>query len=138
MTYATVDNWDAMLTTNDPEQLEPGGVVGHCDRLTVVQTPRPVGDRQMVDLEALGNARIEGTVFTATGNRITYDEAKDWLILQGDGRSKAELFRQLQPGAPTDKQAAQEIHYWPKTKRLKVIGVELLQFGQPSSGNRMQ
>ena len=98
--------------------------------------PLPVGDRRSIELEALGNAVIEGTTFTARGNRITYTEAKDLLILEGDGRNNAELFRQLQPGAPTDKQVAQKILYWPKTKRLNVIGVQSLQFGQPPNNNR--
>ena len=100
MTYAPADNWDAMLTTNDPDQLGPQGVVGHCDQLTVVQMLLPVGDRRSMVLEALCNAVIEGTTFTARGNRITYSEAKDLLILEGNGRNNAELFRQLQPGPP--------------------------------------
>ena len=138
MTYAPADNWDAMLTTNDPDQLPPQGVVGHCDQLSVVQMLLPVGDRRSIELEALGNAVVEGATFTARGNRITYAEAKDLLILEGDGRNNAELFRQLQPGAPTDKQAAQEIHYWPKTGRLNVIGVQSLQFGQPPGTTMMK
>ena len=73
-------------------------------------------------LEALGNTVVEGTTFTARGNRITYAEAKDLLILEGDGRNDAELFRQLQPGAPRDHHAAQEILYWPKTKQFRIIG----------------
>jgi lipopolysaccharide export system protein LptA len=138
MAYAPVDNWDAVLTTSDPDKLGPQGVAVRCDQLTVVQMPHPTGDRQPFELEALGNTVVEGTTFTARGNRITYDEAKDLLILEGDGRNSADLFRQLQPGAATDHQAAQRILYWPKTKRLSVVGARSLELSQPPTGNRMQ
>ena len=99
MTYGPVDNWDAMLTTENPDQLGPDGVVVHCDQLSVVQLLLPVGGRRLVELVADGNTVVEGTTFTARGSRITYSEAKDLLILKGDGRSDAELFQQPQPGA---------------------------------------
>jgi hypothetical protein len=135
-TYAPVDNWDAMLTTHNPDELGPDGIVARCDQLTVAQTLTPIGSRPSIKLDALGNTVVEGTKFTARGNRITYDEAKDLLILQGgDGRNPAELLRQLQPGAAADKQAFQEIHYWPKTGRMKVIGVQPGQINLLPGGN---
>ena len=60
----------------------------------------PVGGRRAVELEALGNAVVENITFTARGNRITYAEAKDLLILEGNGRSDAELLQQLQRRRP--------------------------------------
>ena len=98
--YGPVDNWDAMLTTENPDQLGPRGVTVRCDQLSVVQMLLPVGGRRAVELEALGNAVVENITFTARGNRITYAEAKDLLILEGDGRSDAELWRQLQSATP--------------------------------------
>jgi hypothetical protein len=138
MAYAPVDNWDAMLTTDNPDKLGPNGVVISCDRLSVVEMLLPVGGRRAIELEALGNTRVDGTTFTATGNRITYAEAKDLLILQGDSRSDARLFRQLETGAERSEAAAQEMHYWPKTKRLNIIGAQSLQIGQPPNVNKQR
>ncbi len=59
---------------------------------------------------------------------------KDLLILEGDGRNEAELFRQFQPGAAASRAAAQRILYWPKTNRLKVEDARSLEIGQFSNG----
>ena len=56
-TFAPVDSWDAMLTTNDPSRLGPKGAVASCDELQVFQTLLPFGgDRRAIELYALGNA----------------------------------------------------------------------------------
>ena len=47
-----------------------------------------------MELTALDNVIAEGTNFTARSARLTYTQAKDLLILEGDGRSDAELFKQ--------------------------------------------
>ena len=60
------DNWDAMLTTDNPDQLGPHGVTVRCDQLSVAQMLLPVGDRA-IELEAEGNTVVEGTTFTALG-----------------------------------------------------------------------
>jgi len=79
----------------------------------------PVGGRWAAELVALGNAVAENVTFRALGNRITFDEAKDLLILEGDGLSDAELWRQLQVGLPASKVAAKKIWYWPKDQRIE-------------------
>ena len=87
-----------MLPADNLDQLGPHGVTVRCDQLSVAEMLLPVGGRRSFELEARGNAVVESNTFTALGQRITYDEAKDLLILSGDGRN-AELFRQLQVGA---------------------------------------
>jgi hypothetical protein len=124
--YAPVNSWDAMLTTDDPDQLGPDGATVRCDQLTVTQMLLPVDGRSAVELEALGNARAENTKFVARGNRITYAEAKDLLILEGN---PAELWRQLQSGAPAAKTAFKTIWYWPKTNRLSIGGLQSVDGG---------
>ncbi len=57
------------------------------------------------------------------------------MILEGDGRTDAELYRQLAPGARASKAAARKIFYWPKTKRSYVDGARTLEFNQ-SPGDR--
>jgi hypothetical protein len=133
MAYAPVDNWDAMLMTDNPDRLGPRGVTVRCDQLTVAERLLP---RRSVELEARGNTVVEGVTFTALADRITYDEAKDLLILAGDGRRDAELFRQLEVGAKRSHLAARGISYHPRTNRLgKIDGAQSLEFNESPKGN---
>ncbi|NQU21687.1 MAG: hypothetical protein HQ567_10415, partial [Candidatus Nealsonbacteria bacterium] len=61
--------------------------------------------------------------------------AKGMLVLEGDGRADAELFRQQQVGGPTSKAAAQKIYYWPKIKRLKIEGARSLELNRIPGGD---
>ncbi len=135
--YAPVDCWEAKLDVDNPDALGPDGVVLHCDRLSVNQMDTPVGDRRAIELEAAGNTVVEGNTFTARAIRMTYTEAKDLLVLEGDGRTDAELFRQQQIGGPTSKAAARKILYWPSTKQIKVIGAKSLELSQFPTGNAL-
>jgi len=132
--YAPVDDWQAMLATDDPDRLGPQGVTLRCDRLSVTEMPLPRGGGRALEFEALGNTVVENAAYTARGHRITYTEAKDLLVLEGDGRNDAELFRQILPGAAASRAAAQRILYWPKTNRLKVEDARSLEIGQFSNG----
>ena len=136
LTYAPVDNWDAILSTNDPDELNPQGVVASCDLLSLNQMLLPMGDRRSVELVAQGNVVIENSTYTARGHRAAYNQAKELLILEGDGRNDAELLQQRQPGAPVNKTAAQGIHYWLITGKVNVIGARSLQIGRPPGDNQ--
>lgn len=129
-TYGPIKSWQASLPDDDPDALGPNGFLLGCDQLTVSQMSVPNADRQAVELEALGNTLVEGSTFTARAIRMTYAEAKDMLILEGDGRTDAEIFSQEQVNGPTSKAAARKIIYRPTTKRLKVDGVRSLDLNQ--------
>jgi hypothetical protein len=131
LAYAPVDQWDAMLVTNDPTQLGPRGVVAECDRLSVNQMLNPFNNQRSVELVAEDNVVVENNEFTARGNRIAFAEAKDVVVLEGDGRNKAQLYRQLQVGGKRDEFAGQKVTYWLKTKQVKVDGAQLLQSSAP-------
>ena len=65
--FAPVDSWDAMLTTNDPGRLGPQGMVATCDELQVLQPLLPFGgDDRAIELYMLGNAKVEGAEYTAS------------------------------------------------------------------------
>ncbi|MEN6404988.1 MAG: hypothetical protein ABFC77_00800 [Thermoguttaceae bacterium] len=136
VTYAPVNDWDAMLMTEDPDKLGRDGVVVHCDQLDVSHIVPPLGGRRSIELAATGNAVAESSVYTARAQRITYEEAKDLLVLDGDGRNPAELFQQTQPGVPPEHVVMQKILYWRKTGQVKSVGVQSLQGAQPSGGVR--
>ena len=87
-------------------------------------------DRRSIELEAAGNAIVEGATkdgrFTARAIRMTYAEAKGLLVLEGDGRSDATLYRQQRLGAAPGEVSAQRILYWPETRQLKLEGARSL------------
>jgi hypothetical protein len=135
--YAPVDSWAATLDVDDPDALDPDGVLMSCDRLSVNEMTTPDGKDHTVELAADGNTMVEGSrgTFTARAARMTYAEAKDLLILEGDGRSDAELFHQPRLGGPTAKHAARKIFYWPRTRRLRVQGARSLQLDRLPTRN---
>jgi lipopolysaccharide export system protein LptA len=123
--YGPVPSWDAQLDADNPAGLPPGSMVMTCDQLTTNQSAARSDGRGLMEMEAVGNIRVEGQrlegdTFTALSQRLTYSQAKDMLVLLGDGRSDAQLFRQDQPGAPQTKTAAGSIYYWPTTRQVKV------------------
>jgi lipopolysaccharide export system protein LptA len=136
LAFAPVNNWDAMLTTYNPDKLDTAGngVAASCDKLTVYQTSFPVDNRQTIALVGEGNTVVEGTTYTARGDRVSYDQSKDLLIFEGDGRSSAEFFQQSEPGAEGSRVAARKVFYWLKSRQVKVEGAQSLQMGQPPNG----
>ncbi len=75
--------------------------------------------RRSIDLIALGDTVVEGKSFVARGHRISYEQAKDLLLLEGSSRSEAELWHQARVGGPTSYSQSRRIFYWPKTKNVK-------------------
>ena len=73
-----------------------------------------------IELEASENVIAENSTYTARGNRVTYSEAKDWLILEGNGYGPAELTFEEYVGASARSFSARKIHFRPKTKEVKI------------------
>jgi len=142
--YGPVATWESTLEAEDPDALGDSGAVLRCNTLTARQMIAPGGADTAMELEAVGNTSVEGRTFTARGSRLTYAESKDLLILEGDGRTDAELFRQQTIGGPTTTASAQKILYWPSTRRMQVDGARSLQldpaetpgFNTPSTAGR--
>jgi hypothetical protein len=128
--YAPVDSWMATLDSDDPKALGPKGALLHCDELAVNDMSAPNSNTRAMELMAAGNVVAEGGIFTARAARMSYAEIKDLLILEGDGRTDAELYRQVVEGGKTSKAAAQKIFYWPKSNRSYVDGARSLEFNQ--------
>ncbi len=134
--YTPADSLQAAVPPDDPQLLGPRGLVMNCNRLSVRQVLRPDGSQQTAEFEAAGNTIVESAVYTARAIRMTYSEAKDLLVLEGDGRSDAQLFRQQQIGGPMAHAAAQRILFWPGSNRLKVDGARSLELSHFQPGRR--
>ncbi|HKD36762.1 MAG TPA: hypothetical protein VKB78_08170, partial [Pirellulales bacterium] len=102
--YGPVMSWDDQLNPDDVDDLGDGGALMTCDIMKVRQTndkpPPGADDRRPIELEAIGNASVEGEQYRALAARMTYTESKDLLTLEGDGRRDASLYRQERPGDP--------------------------------------
>lgn len=131
-TYATpVDSWDAKVTTTDPSRLGPKGVVATCDELYVRQMILTFSDHPAIELYAMGNARVEGSEFTALGNKIMYSQAKEVLTLEGDGYAMAELLQQKCAGAPARRSTGQSFRYFLRAKNIEGDGVQTMETSLP-------
>lgn len=124
--YGKVDSWQAELSPNDPDGLGPRGVLLSCNQLSVARMPLPTGDGDSTELAAQGNVVVEGQAFTARAPRMTYTDAKQLLILEGNGRTSAELYRQEHVGGPFSEFLAQKILYWRSTGQVHVEGARSL------------
>jgi hypothetical protein len=150
--YAPVQGWLATLESDNPQVLGPTAVVVHSDHLTVVDMAaagRPsgpggaAGGNRHAELLAAGNVIAEGSTltakqtlvnYTALAARMSYSELKDLMVLEGDGRTDAELFREEHVGSQPVRLAAQKILYWLQQNRASVEGARSLDLNQMPGG----
>ena len=134
--HAPAQSWLTTLESDDPAVLGPDAVVLQCEHLTVndMSPASGSGPSAGAELTAVGNVVAEGTTFTARAARMTYNQAKDMLVLEGDGRTDAELVRQMAPGSTADRFSAQRIIYFPKRREVKVGGFRSMQSQQLNAG----
>jgi hypothetical protein len=150
--YAPVQGWLATLESDNPQVLGPTAVVLHCDHLTVVDMAAAghpagpggaAGGSRHAELLAAGNAIAEGSTltvkqtlvnYTARAARMSYSELKDLMVLEGDGRADAELFREEHVGSQPVRLAAQKILYWLQQNRASIEGARSLDLNQMPGG----
>ncbi len=114
-----------MLDPDDPDKLGATGAAMTCDGLQVVQAPAMPGREASFLLDAAGNVRVEGQMYSARADVLSFDQDKDLLILKG-GRTDASLSRQERIGGPASQILAGRIMFWPKTNRTSLGDVHQL------------
>ncbi len=125
--YGPVDSWDQTLDPDPVDGLGPGQYLLTSDRLAVADAAVQVsGQEAGIELTALGNATIEGEAFSARAYRVAYAKAKELVILEGDGRADAELWRK---GSSTPDFSAKQIRYWTTTQSVQVDEFRHLNLG---------
>jgi hypothetical protein len=131
--YGPVPHWDATLKADDLASLGPQGMVLEAKQLTVREMPSRTKDKRgWFELEALGNVVGEGAAFTARGERLTFSEEKDQLILRGDGLSPAEVFQEDASGGPRRESSANELTYWLGARRALATGIKSFEGALPA------
>jgi len=133
--WGPVAGWSDALDPHASGGLPPRTFTVSCDVLGVGQAPPlPGRPRASLELEAGGNVLVEGESFTARSARLSWSEGKDLLVFAGDGRSDAQLFRQVQPGAAPSTASAGRILFWRELNRVEVEDARFLDFDQLRGG----
>jgi hypothetical protein len=144
--YAPVEDWSAMLNPDKTEPLRSGELRLKCDTLAIHRMAPPGGKEQSTELDAQGNSVVEGVLstatekdvmFTARAMRISYNTAKDQLIMEGDGRSDVHLYRQLMVGGPVDDTAMKSIIYYPNANTVLPAGIQRVQINADGILNKL-
>lgn len=123
--YGPVPGWDNELNS-DPRSLSAGQVSLRCDQLSVLQMLRRGQQQSPFEFQALGNTIVEGTDFTARAHRLSYDQGKDQLVLEGRDGADAHI-RRAKPGQGSQETSARKIQFWPKSKRIEVQGADVIE-----------
>lgn len=121
--FAPVPNFETEVDPDRPDEWPQDAVELRCDRLSVAQHGGATPDTAAAELNATGNATVEGKKFGARAARISYSQAKDLLVLAGDGRAAADFWRKPRSQAKPDA-SANTIMYWRKNNRVLVNGVK--------------
>jgi len=133
--WGPVAKWGDTLDPHAAAGLPPRVVTISSDVLGVGQAPPAPGQkRSSIEMAAGGNVLVEGESFTARSARLTWSEAKDLLVFEGDGRSDAQLFRQAKVGAATSSASAGKILYWRALNRVDVDDARYLDMDQLNAG----
>ena len=128
--FGPVGNWQETIDVDSPQRLGQNDVLLNCDTLRLAQIGEPRDGRQPVEVTASGNTVVESQQFWARSHRITYVQAKDLLVLEGDGRSDAQLWRQEQVGGERTRAAARKILYWRGTNQIEMDDARFFDFSQ--------
>lgn len=102
-----------------------------CDKLSVILHPRTVGAEEETDetaeedkyyavMRGSGHCELEGKVFRAVADTLSYDQAKELFILKGLGKREASIYLQENPGDDPKRLPSQEIRFIPSQKHVNL------------------
>lgn len=116
ITYGPVAN---PLDTIDPDHLPKDGGDMECDALQILQVKTPGTQKSHIELEAKGNAKLEGRTFNARADEITFDESKELYTLRATGNRQATIWRQSTANGEPSEASAKTWRFIPSTNYLK-------------------
>lgn len=125
--YGPVADWATAVDRNRPETWTPETVSIDCEKMQVFARTDVAAATETFDLIAEGNTLVEGTTFHARAPRLTYAQAKDLLVIEGDGRTDAMLYHQKVQGGEASATSAKRFMVWPTTNRVQIDGATSLE-----------
>ncbi|MBN1854803.1 MAG: hypothetical protein JW829_18870 [Pirellulales bacterium] len=132
--YGPVDSWEQTIEVHGPGW-NKGALALDCEHLTVFQRLAGARGREWIELTAHENVEIKGITprhgaFNAQAQRLTYDQRKDLLVLDG-GPNGARLWREQSAGLPLGNSSFGKIMYWPSRNEVSAKNVRSAEF-QPA------
>jgi hypothetical protein len=127
--YGPILRWGDKLDLN-AKQIGPKEIRFRSDELQVREAPGVENKTSTTELVALGNTDVYGEKFSAQAHRLTYVQDKAQLIMEGDGRSAAELYYQPEHAAPWTRARGRKLEYWVNTGEAKIPDAQLFELGQ--------
>jgi hypothetical protein len=123
--YSPVREWGQTVDPDQPGGVGPHGIVLTCKNLEVTETSS--AGQPGLEISAVGNTLVEGAEFTARAQRLTFIQAKELLILDGEN-GVAQLQQQARPGQRPNTFVGKKIMYWIATGQCEVEGAQQLDF----------
>ncbi len=107
------------LSENTPEA--ENAVWMKCQQLRLVRRLLSDGKTGMLEVFATGATELEGHIFRANADELTYDERSGQFVLRGLGRD-AILYHQPEIGLPSNTSAARRIQFNPAKRAFNIGG----------------
>ncbi|MCH7990302.1 MAG: hypothetical protein IID46_14265 [Planctomycetes bacterium] len=121
------------LDVLDPDNLPKDGGWMRSDKLRVTQhkiNPSPRSAKKpsrYIDMQAEGNAKLQGRSFHARAMFINYDESKEIYVLRSLAPYKVTMWRQTTFGGKKARAVAQQMVFWPARNKLQLDDATELQ-----------
>ena len=147
--HGPIDGWQQELFANDPAGLPPDTAILNCDELQINEDPtaprprlttpnaeQPFG---MVEAIASGNITLEGSnkkgeQFEGSGSRLSYNQAKDVVVLEGIPPTLAELTYHDPLSGDRMTQKAQKFTYHRSIPKIQIEGLPQATYSPGSNG----
>lgn len=110
------ENIDEVVDVDKPPK---GCLYLRCEQLKVFSHKLPDG-RTTQEMDATRHVVVQSQEFWGVADRVTFDEDKDLVILEGGENGKATLYRDRVQGGNGDKLQGKKIWYWRKTNEFKI------------------
>jgi hypothetical protein len=89
--YTDTTDWTSTPAESRLQQPASQGLIMDCDQLVLAQwTPQSSGPT--VEMIATGHARVQGSRFRATADRISYHQGNSQVVIEAPSRSNAEIW----------------------------------------------
>ena len=118
--YGPVTRWEDTIPDADYRRAASRSIEVHCAELRAARLTR--NGLSGLALNATGNTRILGHLFEATAERLSYDQLKDLVVLEGNPRSGVALRYAAKPGSEPITMNAERIRLWPTTMDIQTDG----------------
>ena len=109
------------LDTIDPDHLPKDGGDMECDALQILQVKSTGTQKPHIELEAKGNAKLEGRTFNARADEITFDESKQLYTLRATGNRQVTIWRQTTPEGEPNELNAKSLWFIPSLNRIRSV-----------------